>query len=241
MSTINAGWRGPNIVKEGLVFYLDAGSNNSYYATTSNTTWRDISGNENNGTLINGPTFSNDAGGTIVFDGIDDYVNKTTSQSLNMSYNITILVWFKIPQNGLPYRQCLVGKHYTEYELGIYPGGYIHTYTSSGPLSCGSYDEGMNSYKPGGDWAANTWYHVGWTLDNRLETSYFNGALGSTYTKNNSGTCPTNGYNLNIGMRSSAGGLVFKGSIPIVQIYKRTLSAQEVLQNYNAQKSRFNL
>ena len=70
MSTVNAGWRGPNIVRDGLVLYLDAGSGTSYSLYTGGVTWRDISGNNNNGTLTNGPTLNSSNGGNIVFDGI---------------------------------------------------------------------------------------------------------------------------------------------------------------------------
>ena len=63
---------GPTIVTNGLVLALDAGDRNSYPGT--GTTWRDLSGNNNNGTLTNGPTFNTGSLGSIVFDGVDDYV-----------------------------------------------------------------------------------------------------------------------------------------------------------------------
>ena len=60
------------IVTDGLVFYVDAGNSNSYPG--SGTTWTDLAGS-NDGTLTNGPTFDSGNGGSIVFDGTDDYVN----------------------------------------------------------------------------------------------------------------------------------------------------------------------
>ena len=83
MSTVNAGWRGPNIVKEGLVLYLDAASGTSYSPYTSGNTWRDISGNGNNGT-VNGATLTDDrngnSGSAYYFDGNDliDCANPTS-------------------------------------------------------------------------------------------------------------------------------------------------------------------
>ncbi len=62
----------PKIVTDGLVLALDAGNTKSY--TSGSTTWFDKSGNANNGTLTNGPTFSSANGGSIVFDGVDDRV-----------------------------------------------------------------------------------------------------------------------------------------------------------------------
>jgi len=63
---------GPTIVTDGLVLALDAADKNSYPG--SGTTWNDLAGS-NNGTLTNGPTFDSGNGGSIVFDGVDDYVN----------------------------------------------------------------------------------------------------------------------------------------------------------------------
>jgi hypothetical protein len=63
----------PPIVTNGLVLNLDCGNRLSY--PTSGTTWTDLSGNNNNGTLTNGPTFNPNNLGSIVFDGVDDYVS----------------------------------------------------------------------------------------------------------------------------------------------------------------------
>ena len=67
---------GPTIVNNGLILALDAADNNSY--SGSGTTWSDLSGNNNTGTLTNGPTFGSTNGGTIVFDGTNDYAEITT-------------------------------------------------------------------------------------------------------------------------------------------------------------------
>ena len=68
---------GPNVVYNGLVLYLDAANNKSY--VSGSTSWNDLTGNKNVGTLTNGPTFNTGSGGSIVFDGVDDYVNLGTS------------------------------------------------------------------------------------------------------------------------------------------------------------------
>ena len=70
---------GPNVIDNGLVLSLDAGNVKSYPG--SGTIWYDKSGNNNNGTLTNGPTFS---GGSIVFDGVDDYVDTTFKASISI-------------------------------------------------------------------------------------------------------------------------------------------------------------
>ena len=77
---------GPSIVTNGLVLSLDAADRNSYPG--SGTTWRDLSGRDNNGTLINGPTFDSANGGNIVCDGINDYILQTTPTLTTYSIEI---------------------------------------------------------------------------------------------------------------------------------------------------------
>ena len=74
---------GPRIVRDGLVLCLDAANPKSYPG--SGTTWYDLSGNGNHGTLTNGPTYSSDNKGSIVFDGSDDYCS--TSATIQAATN----------------------------------------------------------------------------------------------------------------------------------------------------------
>jgi len=80
------------IVTDGLVFAIDAANYESY--TSGSTTWSDLSGNGNNGTLTNGPTFDSGNGGSIVFDGTNDYVDYGTSLGNGWS-EITVQTWTK--------------------------------------------------------------------------------------------------------------------------------------------------
>ena len=225
----------------GLVVHLDAGKKESYPG--SGTVWYDLTGNNNHGTLTNGPTFSNTNGGAIVFDGVDDYIVITNNSSLYMTSQMSILVWFSIPQNNLPYRQALVCKHYSEYEIGIYPDGGFHSYTRNGTGGAfPSYNEGIYSYNAQSTWTANAMYQVVWTLNGQSESAYLNGSLfatNGTYTKGNSGTdSQTN--NLIIGSRFGTD-LIFKGNIYKVMVYNRMLTPTETSDIYNIQKQRFGL
>ena len=76
------------IVTAGLVLALDAADRNSY--VSGSTVWNDVSGNGNNGTLTNGPTFNSGSGGSIVFDGVNDYVNTPLNIDANPN---TICSW----------------------------------------------------------------------------------------------------------------------------------------------------
>jgi hypothetical protein len=85
---------GQNIVTNGLVLNLDAANKDSYPGT--GTTWTDLSGNGNNGTLINGPSFlSNVNSGIIKFDGVDDYISRSYNSTFNIRTGLTLSVFFK--------------------------------------------------------------------------------------------------------------------------------------------------
>ena len=79
----------PRIVTDGLALCLDAGNTKSY--SGSGTTWNDLSGNGNTGTLTNGPTYSSDNGGSIFFDGTNDYVSLV--DNLGDPQQFTIEFW----------------------------------------------------------------------------------------------------------------------------------------------------
>ena len=88
-------YRTPPIVTNGLVLALDAGNTLSY--VSGSTTWRDLSGNNNSGSLVNGPTFNSVNGGSIVFDGSNDYVEISP---VNASSQFTLNFWIKCIQTG---------------------------------------------------------------------------------------------------------------------------------------------
>ena len=79
----------PKIVTNGLVLCLDAGNVKSY--VSGSTTWTDLSPTQKNGILTNGPTFNSSNGGSIVFDGVDDYINSSFAAPASE----TIIVWAK--------------------------------------------------------------------------------------------------------------------------------------------------
>ena len=83
----------PRIVRDGLVLYLDAANIKSYPG--SGTTWTDISGKDYDGTLINGPTFSSDNLGCVVFDGSNDTVHGVHNSELNLRNDVTVECWFR--------------------------------------------------------------------------------------------------------------------------------------------------
>jgi hypothetical protein len=217
---------GPNVTDSGLVLNLDAGNIKSYPGT--GTIWYDKSGFQNNGTLTNGPTFS---GGSIVFDGVDDYVNTTFKASISIDNGnpFTISAFFK---TGNMTQQMLVA-------CPDSPRFYIEVFNRSGVLvSHWGIGNNNNSSTSTAIINLNQIYNYVTTYDGNIAKGYLNGVLTDT------DTIGSQSYNTNflqIGKYASFLPLYFLGSIYTTQIYNRALSAQEVLQNYNATKSRFNL
>jgi len=219
----------PKIVTDGLVFYLDAANPKSY--VSGSTVWNDISRGGNTGTLVNGPTFNSGNGGSIVFDGIDDYVDYGNNTVLNVGNNISVFSWFYV--NSTSSFQPIISKKTidTGWELD----------NSSGTLRCTLRPSIANNNNIfAGTLILNNWYYGGFTCDNTTIRLYLNNTQQGT-SDVSSITLNTTG-SLFIGRRADGVNLnYFNGKISIAQIYNRALTAQEVLQNYNATKSRFGL
>ena len=96
---------GAPVVDSSLQLWLDAGQTTSYPGT--GTTWTDLSGNNNTGTLTNGPTYSSANGGSLSFDGVDDYVDCGNAASLSFTNNLTVSIWCS-SNNAAGYRSPLM-------------------------------------------------------------------------------------------------------------------------------------
>jgi hypothetical protein len=235
--------RGPNIVTDGLVLCLDAASHKSYPG--SGTTWYDLSGNGNNGTLTNGPTFSDNS---LVFDGSNDY---SVSGTLEGSFtNFSVIVWF-YPTSITNYENvidCNYAYNGTTGNIGprleIDSGGGLRWIYSQDTTSNSNF---YSHYSLGSGLVANKWYHVAITYNgsSNSSVSYYNGnSSGNSRGLVGSATGFLGSFtNVNIGRGFSLGGVerYFTGKISNSLIYNRTISSEEVLQNYNATKSRFGL
>ena len=208
----------PTIVTTGLVMNLDAGNTLSYAGT--GTTWTDLSGNGNNGTLINGTSYSSVNGGVMVFDGVNDSVLGNTN-TLNNSQSFTTITWFSA-------NQVIAEQHLTN--LKATPPTQL--YVAGGTI--GTWDYGSLS---GGTILPNTWYMVVCTRDSSgAGKLYINGQYIATstlksYSANTQFVIGTFG----------GGGYYFGGKIGMSQIYNRDLTLSEIQQNFNATKTRFGL
>lgn len=227
---------GPRIVRSGLVLNLDAAQKTSY--SGSGTTWYDLSGNRNNGTLVGGPTFSSINGGNLIFDKVDDwfYTSLSTIGDANTSFSWGGFV--KINASTSPNR--FVFGNYTEnatvpfFAIAFNNSGdntFIYIRDSTG---------GTELTSTGANLDLNNWYYLLGVRDasaNQVKL-YVNGLLRDTQTF--SGSLNTKSTQNNFGGVRHLTGYI-DCNIGLVHVYNRVLSASEILQNYNATKGRFGL
>jgi hypothetical protein len=223
---------GPKIIIDGLTLCLDAGNIKSY--PSSGTTWSDLTGNNNTGTLTNGPTFTSSFGGSVVFDGTNDQVD-VPSTNLPIQFgtsSFAIELWVRttnatkrqglICASGGPGNGPIFAIESTAVGVGIYGSADV---VNTGASSI----------------AANTWYHI---VLSRVSTASNNTYIYINSVLRGTGTLSTNFSSTNsvgIGYTPVAGEYTV-GNISSVRIYKnKYLSESEVFQNYNATKGRFGL
>jgi hypothetical protein len=229
---------GPYIVRDSsLVLELDAADRNSYPG--SGTTWTDLTANNYTGSLVNGPTFSSNNLGSIVFDGTNDYVSIPASMSLS---NHTVISWV----------------YFNSLNKDWFP---IVEFQSGGSIRAHYYVQGdLNPYQLrgfGANWNADgVMDNSNWTSTNLVTvqsnrwymlTGRVNGSLGDTYinlekSKITKNIAPYNNVGTtNILNSRPSANLYNSGIVGSILIYSRALSDAEILQNYNQLKSRFNL
>jgi hypothetical protein len=219
---------GGNIVTDGLVLYLDAANPKSI--VSGSTTWNDLSRGGNNGTLTGGPTFNSGNGGSLVFDGSDDYVSLLITPNNIVSTNFTICGWFKSNVNT---QQIILNNQSFTNRF------YISTYNRSGTFIA-HWGIGTVQNFPTSNAIINTsqWYQYCVTYDGTNATGYLNGILTDT---TNIGLQTYQNNTIRIGRFTDLNNFYFNGNIAQNSIYNRALTATEIFQNYNATKGRFGL
>ena len=233
MSTLNGG--PGNIVTNGLVLYLDAANYLSY--TSGSTVWRDLSSSNNSGSLINGPTFSSGNAGSIVFDGVDDYVSLPNGL-LSGTGSFTINQWI---QSNNP---TIGGITFGNYPGSPYPPVNGNLQIFFGTNFIGMWLDNTSTYLGTSPWNTTlpefTTSPVMITAQRQGTTTYFymNGQLKKTGSSSSTIGNSSQPFRLGINTVNSE---TYRGNIFTTQVYNRALSAQEVLQNYNATKGRFGL
>jgi hypothetical protein len=236
MSTIG----GPNIVDSGLILELDAGNTKSYPGT--GTTWFDKSGYANNGTLTNGPTFNTGSLGNIVLDGVDDYVPTATLSNQLATTGFTISMFFYyVPtttnDNLISWGLNAFNTSNTySWEIRFRNnGGYIEY--APGRTVSGTGAPTRLQYFPPSAFGNRIMCLDITSVANGVTTMYENAISRASFDYVGIGTSTVTNP-LWIGRGTDA---YISGNFYSVKLYNRALSASEVLQNYNATRTRFGL
>ena len=223
----------PRIVTDGLILALDAGNTKSYNAGISTTTWTDLSGRGNTGTLTNGPTYSSDNGGSIVFDGTNDYAEVTGSNAdfLVGSQSFTI-EWWEYFTGGTGYQGHL---GVFEFVAGAAP---IQIWTQGGLFVTFSNDWTSLGISP----TSNQWAHYAISGVSGNFNIYKNGSYVTNSSVNWSLSSSTVKFAIGGTPGWEYGNYATSARFSNVRFYKgKGLTASEISQNFNALRGRFGI
>jgi len=220
------------IVTNGLILNLDAAKRDSYPG--SGTVWRDIAGSTVTGSLINGPTFNSNNGGSILFNGTNNYTDTNIDMVGYTDFTISMFAksldtW---PASGTTFR-ALCGN------LG--GGSYVRMNITTTAASVFFWANGPGTFSSAEVFNTssniNDWYYYTLTRSTTFQRIYLNGVLKSEVTFSN--TASLSNYYRSVGQYGTS--YFWNGNIADYKIYNRALSATEITQNYNALKGRYGL
>ena len=228
--------RGPKIITDGLVLCLDAADRKSYPGSGS--IWYDRSGNSQNATLVNSPTFSSSYGGIFSFNGINNYLSFANQMSVSLSTGFSMGLWFKVPSsqiNASAWNYILSDRdtggtpssHPGDYEIGIYSTNtttFLFKDNVASPNTISSFlgSASWNYILFGQNSSLNPFIYKNGVLSSSSEATYGNTTFEFSY----------------LFTRETISNF-FQCDCAIIQLYNKALSSNEILQNFNAQRYRF--
>ena len=243
------------IVTDGLVFYVDAGNSKSYDGVSGGATWTDLVGG-NNGTLTNMVTnpasgsyvYDSGNGGSIVFDDTNDIITCGSSNNITGDnlQTCTFSAWFKTTSTGLSY-VASIKRQSTSSTLitlcvnttgsGLVNNGHAGFMTRNNADNAHTTVTDNNS---GSGWNDGNWHYLVGVVNGTTRTLYIDGVQKGTDTDGmQSVTGNTADFTIGGFATSGFAGQFYGGNISNVAFYRKSLSASEILQNYNALKNRF--
>ena len=232
-------YRGPNIVTDGLVFAVDAGSERSYPG--SGTTTTSLVGS-NTGTLTNGVGFNSGNGGYWDFDGVDDYITVGDISTLTSNL-ITVCTWVKRDADSWIGALFGFGTEATNTQEIYFWGS--ETNRPFGFNTWNSDSWGFTGSTDAGEIMDGEWHYLTAVFNRSTITSsliYVDGVSKSlSQVKGNTQTrTPSTNFGIGINGWYTSGQLL-NGNLSNTLIYNKQLTQAEITQNFNAQKSRFGL
>ncbi len=211
-----------SIVTNGLVFAIDAANSRSY--SGSGVTINGLVGGIG-GTLVNGVGYTASNNGSFIFDGTNDYIDCGYNSNINNATQLTIECWFRssnISKEGIIFGTNSYFPAYG-YHMEIYQSKLLFQVFPSASIVQSSITL-----------SNNIWYHLAGTYNSGAINLYVNGITGGSGNY----TYSASSENLILG-RYYAGSLSLEGQLSNVKFYNRALTAQEIIQNYNATKKRY--
>jgi hypothetical protein len=219
----------PKIVTSGMVLYLDAGNRDSYAG--SGTTWRDLSGRGNNGTLVGGCSYDQGNVGSILFDGSTGYGNVPHSSTIALTAG-TVGVWFKYTAASGG-GAAIIGKVDSSTSLNgfniVVAGGSVSAQLKNATTAWSVGGVNVNT---------STWYNVTISFaSNSTLDFYVNGSR--THSTSITSTLTATTQPLRISDSVDTAWSILGGNVSTALLYNRVLTAAEVAQNFNAHRGRF--
>lgn len=223
---------GGRIVTDGLVLSLDAGDRNSYSGT--GTIWYDLSQNRYIATKAGAqsptyPLWNSEGYFTFLSGSLGTNDSRFVTSTLPAFSTLSVFAWYKTSNTANS--KTLLRMQNSDFELSVNQSALYY--------AAGSNYNDINASIANGSSTNGTWHHMGLTYDGNNLKGYFDASNVANNTRGS--IVNTESGPLNIGTRNDAFFQHFVGDLSIISIYNKVLSSEEILQNYNAQKSRFNL
>lgn len=229
-----------NIVTDGLISHFDASDKLSY--SGSGTTWKDLSSNGYDGTLVNGASFNSGNGGSIEFDGVDDRVDIGSSPLLSShgDNETSVFAWLQLDSfvdSPYIYLRSDDTTHSEAIRLGFESDGKIEVRLKlfTDPSTVNKFFTSTNSSSQG------VWKFIGFTYDGSDLKIYKNGSLFYEESFSGSLVDSSSGSSSILGVDLDGVGYnqFLNGRISELYCYDRSLTASEISQTYTATKGRF--
>ena len=231
-------FHGPSTVMNGLVFYVDAANPRSYPGT--GTTWFDLTRNNNNGSLVNGPTYTSGSNGYINLDGTNDYISVSTLSpgAANTSFSLGGWVYY----NAIP---SSANNHFifTNYGDASHSGFYAIYSTTTGAYFWCRHSDGTNTAQTTTtSISSGQWYYMVAVRDapNNQILLYINGTLTGSTTFSGTYACKDAGSYHWIGVHYNT--YVINCRIGSAFCYDSiALTSGQITQNFNATRGRYGI
>lgn len=234
-------FRGPNIVRDSLLYHVDASSPRSYPGT--GTTWYDISGNGNDFTIYGNPTWDSEG---FQLDEVVDHMECDTIPTIGTSMSVE--AWYQFHQTDAAYGPIVTrwqtgANTNNEFFLGNNDGSPAPGYPSFGVDNTIGTDTSADSLDIT---TTGVWYHQFGTWDGTYTRVYINGVLKDTSPVF---TGTINEYTTQpvaigaFGDQMESGSALYEAAIKIrsSRMYSRALTGAEILQNFEAQRGRYGI